>query len=79
MLELAQTSARAVLAQLRAKDLPRVFNIDLEHRVMLREAELTWVRSLADEISAGTLDGTKQWQSMFTREPPPSETSKAHS
>jgi len=66
MLELAQASARAVLSQLRAKSLPRLYSIDLEHRIMLREAELTWVRNLANEIGAGTLDGTARWQSGFT-------------
>jgi DNA-binding PadR family transcriptional regulator len=66
MLELAQANARAVLAKLRDKQLPRLFSIDLEHRIMLREAELIWVTGLADEISAGTLDGISRWRDWFS-------------
>jgi DNA-binding PadR family transcriptional regulator len=66
MLELAQANARAVLNQLRSKELPRLFSIDLEHRIMLREAELTWVRALADDIGAGTLDGTERWRGWYS-------------
>jgi hypothetical protein len=33
---------------------------------MLREAELVWVTRLADEISAGTLDGISRWRDWFS-------------
>lgn len=65
LLELAQANARAVLAKLRDKELPRLFSIDLEHRIMLREAELRWAADLANEISAGTLDGMSRWREWF--------------
>jgi DNA-binding PadR family transcriptional regulator len=46
------------------RGLPRMFLIEEEHRLVLAEAEMEWVRDLAREISEGTLDGIEQWRSF---------------
>lgn len=47
--------------------LPRLFLIESEHELVLREAELGWVRGLVGEIRAGTLGGLRGWQSFHSR------------
>ena len=47
--------------------LPRLFLIESEHELMLREAELTWLRGLVGEIRAGTLGGIVGWRSFHSR------------
>ncbi|HZD71267.1 MAG TPA: helix-turn-helix transcriptional regulator [Actinomycetes bacterium] len=44
--------------------LARLFLIEEEHRLVLAEAELQWVRELAREIREGTLDGIDMWRSF---------------
>lgn len=46
-------------------ELPRLFVIEHEHELMLREAELRWVRGLVREIEEGTLDGVSGWRSFY--------------
>lgn len=48
--------------------LPRLFLIESEHELVLREAELGWVRGLVREINDGTMDGLSGWRS-FHAEP----------
>lgn len=48
------------------RGLPRAFLIEHEHKLMLREAELGWVRGLSCEIRAGTLEGMREWRSLHT-------------
>ncbi len=45
---------------------PRLFLIEAEHELVLREAELRWIRELAREIEAGTLDGTPEWEAFHS-------------
>ena len=47
--------------------LPRLFLIESEHELVLREAELGWVRGLVGEIRAGTLGGIGGWRSFHSR------------
>ena len=47
--------------------LPRLFLIESEHELVLREAELGWVRDLAGEIRAGTLGGIGGWRSFHSQ------------
>ena len=47
--------------------LPRLFLIESEHELVLREAELGWVRGLVGEIWAGTLGGIGGWRSFHSR------------
>ena len=45
----------------------RLFLIENEHELVLREAELGWVRELVREIEAGTLGGLKEWESFHSQ------------
>jgi DNA-binding PadR family transcriptional regulator len=47
--------------------LPRLFLIESEHELVLREAELEWVRHFVAEIRSGTLDGIHGWWSFHSR------------
>jgi len=42
--------------------LPRLFLIESEHELVLREAELAWARDLSRKIAAGTLRGMEGWR-----------------
>jgi Predicted transcriptional regulators len=42
--------------------LPRIFLIETEYAVAMREAEAAWVRSLLKELADGTLPGIAQWR-----------------
>ena len=42
--------------------LSRLFLVENEHELVLREAELEWVRGLVREIGDGTLGGMAQWK-----------------
>jgi DNA-binding PadR family transcriptional regulator len=53
---------RSLLDGVMEQGLPRLFLIESEHELILREAELRWVRELAREISDGTLGGMVQWE-----------------
>jgi DNA-binding PadR family transcriptional regulator len=46
-----------------SKAVPRLFLIESEYELALREAEGAWVRSLLDEITAGSLPGLASWRS----------------
>jgi DNA-binding PadR family transcriptional regulator len=46
----------------------RLFLIENEHELVLREAELSWVRGLVREIEAGTLDGLSGWEAFHRRD-----------
>ena len=51
--------------------LPRLLLIEGEYHLALRETELKWVRQLASELEAGTLEGQAEWRQVFeTGEPP---------
>ncbi len=63
--ELAQAAATRELAQ--KAGLPRLFWVEGEFDMVLREAELGYVRQLAADISSGALDGTAWWHEMHTR------------
>jgi DNA-binding PadR family transcriptional regulator len=55
---------RASLAEW-SKALPRLFLIESEYELALREAEGTWVRSLLEEMTAGTLPGLASWRAYY--------------
>ena len=40
---------------------PRLFLIESEYRMTLREAELNWTRALIADITSGSLEGMDQW------------------
>ena len=47
-------------------NLPRLFLVESEHELMLREAELAWVRKTVGEIEAGALGDLSEWRSAHT-------------
>lgn len=47
--------------------LPRLFLIEHEYELKLKEAELGWVRELVGEIKAGTLGGLAGWRSFHSK------------
>jgi DNA-binding PadR family transcriptional regulator len=65
--ELAQAQAQALRGVVAERNVPRLFLIEAEYRWHLRAAELGWVRSLIEEIRAGSLDGMARWRE-FHRE-----------
>jgi DNA-binding PadR family transcriptional regulator len=55
----------------RKAGLPRLLLIEAEYQLVLRETELAWVRNLADDLEAGTLEGQDGWRQVYeTGEPP---------
>ena len=63
--ELAQAAATRELAQ--KAGLPRLFWVEAEFDMVLREAELGYVRQLIADIESGALDGTAWWREMHAR------------
>ncbi len=54
-IEAELVEARMVAGELTAKGLPRLFMLEAEHAVVLRAAELDWVRALIGAIAGGGL------------------------
>lgn len=42
--------------------IPRLFLVEAEYDLAIREAELNWVRALLGELTTGSLPGLAQWQ-----------------
>ncbi len=64
LLDLEIHQLRAVLGMTIERKLPRLFTVETEYWLMLREAELAWVRELADEIAEGRLDSMNMWREI---------------
>src|SRR5918998_1895226 len=47
-------------------NLPRLFLVESEHELMLRETELGWVRRLVEEIETGKLGSLSEWRSLHS-------------
>jgi DNA-binding PadR family transcriptional regulator len=45
-------------------NLPRLFLVESEHELMLREAELEWVRRIIDDMETGKLGNLAEWRSL---------------
>jgi DNA-binding PadR family transcriptional regulator len=45
--------------------LPRLFVVESEHELMLREAELEWVRGIIEDMKAGELGSLSEWRSLL--------------
>ena len=61
---LAQAAATRELVQ--KAGVPRLFWVEAEFDMALREAELGYVRQLVADIESGALDGTAWWREMHT-------------
>lgn len=64
-LELELHQLRAVGGIMAERGIPRLFGIESEYWLALREAELAFVRQLVAEIERGTLDGLDAWRSYL--------------
>jgi DNA-binding PadR family transcriptional regulator len=56
-----------------AVDVPRIFLIEAEYDLAIRDAELTWVRSLLAEMEGGTLPGLDAWRAFHRSGEMPAE------
>jgi DNA-binding PadR family transcriptional regulator len=63
-LELEISQMRSAIRHVSEHGLKRVFVIESEYSVAMREAELAWTHAMADEIAAGTLDGVEDWRTF---------------
>jgi DNA-binding PadR family transcriptional regulator len=66
------TARRAALAG-HAAEIPRLFLVENEYELALREAEATWVRTLLDELRSGTYPGLVEWTAWHTTGELPAE------
>jgi DNA-binding PadR family transcriptional regulator len=64
VLELEIATMRSALEHVKQHGLARLFVIESEYSVAMREAELAWTRKLADEIRSGALEGVAEWAAM---------------
>jgi DNA-binding PadR family transcriptional regulator len=63
LLESANAAARRSLRE-SSREVPRLFLIESEYDLAVREAELTWIRSLLDELTTGSFPGLDQWNAF---------------
>jgi DNA-binding PadR family transcriptional regulator len=56
---------RVMLEAAKRAGLPRLLLIESEYSLAMRDAELAWVRDLADELEAGTLEGQDAWRQVL--------------
>ena len=63
LLESANAAARTALRE-SSREVPRLFLIESEYDLAVREAELTWIRSLLDELTSGSFPGLDQWNAF---------------
>jgi DNA-binding PadR family transcriptional regulator len=60
-LELEIAQMRSALQFVEQRGLKRIFVIESEYLLAMREAELAWTRKLAEEIASGELEGVADW------------------
>ena len=70
-LEKEIVTQRLILDTASKAGLPRLLMIEGEYHLALRDTELAWVRDLADELEAGTLEGQDGWKQVFETGQPP--------
>lgn len=60
-LELEISQGRSLLRLLSERGLRRLFVIENEYQLAMREAELNWTRQLLAQIASGELEGAAEW------------------
>ena len=65
ILEKEIAEVRVLLDASSKAGLPRLLLIEGEYHLALRETELAWVRRLASELEAGTLEGQDGWRHFY--------------
>ncbi len=69
LLEEEVEGMRSRMDEVMEQGVARLFLVESEHELILREAELLWVRELVREIEAGTLGGMREWESFHSGSP----------
>ncbi|HET9921675.1 MAG TPA: PadR family transcriptional regulator [Ktedonobacteraceae bacterium] len=64
LLEIEISQRRALLQRANQSGVQRLNLIEGEYLIAILEAELSWTRTLAEEIRAGTLEGVAEWSSF---------------
>ena len=70
--ELALVAERSVCDHAYQQGLPRLFAVEAEYRISMREAELAFTRELAEAIRSESLDGLAMWHGYHQDPPKPS-------
>jgi DNA-binding PadR family transcriptional regulator len=70
-IEIGLVAERSVCDHAYAQGLPRLFAVESEYRIAMREAELAFVHELADEIGSGRLGGLEEWRGYHAPPPAP--------
>jgi len=65
LLQMEIAQARTMINTAHNARLPRLLLIEGEYHVAMREAELFWVKQLAAELEAGTLEGQDGWRHVI--------------
>jgi DNA-binding PadR family transcriptional regulator len=65
LLEVEISQGRFLLQTLAERGLARLFVIESEYQLAMREAELAWTRALTGEIRSGTLEGVAEWNAFL--------------
>jgi DNA-binding PadR family transcriptional regulator len=72
LLEVEIARQREALAET-GREVPRLFLVEAEYDLAMREAEAAWVGSLIDELTTGSLPGIAQWRAWHQSRQVPSE------
>ncbi|MEV0972753.1 PadR family transcriptional regulator [Microtetraspora glauca] len=75
LLETEIAEQREALAESR-RDVPRLFLVEAEYDLAIRDAELAWTRSLLDELVSGTFPDLALWRDWHETGRKPSEIAK---
>jgi DNA-binding PadR family transcriptional regulator len=60
-LQIEVAATRSVINLMAEHRLPRLFSVEAEYRLTIREAEMEWTRKIAGEIADGALSGAAEW------------------
>jgi DNA-binding PadR family transcriptional regulator len=66
LLEKEVEKARSEMDTTAKQGVPRLFLLESEYVLALREAELGWIRELVREIQDGTLEGAREWKAFHS-------------
>lgn len=61
-LDRAVADGRASLEAERTSGVPRLFLVEVEYELAVREAEAAWVSGLLEELTSGSLPGLDEWR-----------------
>jgi DNA-binding PadR family transcriptional regulator len=64
-LEIEISQARAIMQLMQERGLRRLFVIESEYALAMREAELAWTRNLVEEIGSGKLGDLDEWAAFY--------------